>query len=301
MRAVVKGRMSAQKRSDGRADAEGFAEMAGYNLEGGGPTTRQVSVRLRRVLAVANAKWLYLCCAVRARRPVVELESSMLLTKAEGQHLIAPHHDALLRWHYGGYKEKLRLMTTMAGQWAVQDGTTQGTWTRNLVLDQARQDETERRRVVREGHLDLVNLYEPDGRPAARLRLRRVDLVTKWLGSAPQPTLPASSSDTAKEWIGNQHLYRSFTASLFDADREDQRLPTNLILGRTEDEVTGEFERLFVVCYIGEHVEWYYGVGAANESGGTIKSMPPGGPLPDKPRITPRQDAIAIRRKENGS
>ena len=227
-------------------------------------------------------------------------EKTMILTREEAERLLDPHHRALLECHEDGYKERRRTMVTIGGQWALQDGTTQGSWTRNLILGEARRAEAADRRVVRDGPLDLVDIFDEEGRLAARLRLRRVELYTPWADDGPRPRLPAASSDTAEDWFGNRHLFEAFQPSLIDDDA-DVRLPTHLLVGRAEDSVVGEFEHLYVVCYIGSQMQWFYEVESAADVVRNVDPLAPVGDLPSGPTIRRKARDTDIQQKDQGS
>jgi hypothetical protein len=220
----------------------------------------------------------------------------MILTEDEARSLLQPYHSRLLRWHEDGYKDRRHTMATVPDQWAVQDGTVMGGWTRNLILARADADRSDAFYRDREGTVDVIRVHEADGRLAAQLRLRRVEMHTPWMGSAPQPRIPTPSTDAAKDWFGNKHLRDPRQMRFFEDDSQVRRY-TNLLIGRTEDELLGEFERLFVVCYTGDHVAWQYEVGLPDAGVRPLApDLPAGGPAP---RAKARQ--LDIRRKQEPS
>lgn len=219
----------------------------------------------------------------------------MLLTKDETQALLGPFHEHLLRWHEDGYKERRRTMATVADQWAAQDGATMGGWTRNLILARADADTSAECYRDKDGRVDVIRIRDASGRLAAQLRLRRVAMATHWPGE-PLPKIPTPSTEAAEDWFGNQHLHDPRQVKLFDDD-SDVRPHTNLLVGRTEDDVLDEFERLFVICYTGTRIAWHYEVG---ESDAELHPMPQD-PAPDGLSPQPKHPMLDIRRKQEPS
>lgn len=232
----------------------------------------------------------------RTRRlSALDREDAMLSTMDEGRALLRPLHERLLRWHEDGYKDRRRTMAAVADQWAAQDGVVIGGWTRNLILARADADQSPECYRDKDARVDVIRVHETDGRLAAQLRLRRVQLHAPWPGQE-TPRIPTPSTDAAEDWFGNKHLHDPRQIKLFDDDSH-VRPHTNLLVGRTENELLGEFERLFVICYTGPRLAWHYEVG---ESDANLRPLPRD-PAPDGLSPRPKYPMLDIQPKQEPS
>lgn len=215
-----------------------------------------------------------------------------MLNRYEAEQLLAAHVSDVLEWHRLAYKRRTEAMTRLADQWADQRPALHGQWTNGLIRAAARADEADGRAVVTDGHAEVVRLSAPSGEPVAQLRFLRVKLAQPFPGSPLVPEITGRLTRTAKSWFGNDHA-RSWQLDLFGDQGETPY--TNLLVGHTADTVVGELGQVFVGCYTGARLSWFFELGGEADVSPFRETEPHDPVLP----ITPRRVRIQPKGKES--
>lgn len=179
----------------------------------------------------------------------------MLLTQAEAQQLLAPHLEPVVFWHRLAYKQQLDLRTEVPDRWVDLEPSTQGQVVHDLIVARAQEDESEGRRFKKDGTARVIEVADRNGL-VAQLRFRRVKFVHCHENEGLRPAITSPLSPTARDWVGNDHLRRTWQYSLLEAPA--QRLHTNLVVGHTADPDTAELDRVVVLCILGSQLQWWF-------------------------------------------